>query len=213
MLKMAPILLIGLAFFSCSRSEPRIAFGYIALVYYEEEGGAEERFSFFVLAEDDDGLANLSELFLYHDHEQLRWRIGSEDWTVHESAGRTWIGTRAIAPGEIGLLPRGQFRAVLVNLGGERTERLFSFDAPTAPRFAFPALQIADGNFSIESAYPTNSFVCYDEQGNFVGVVELSALSGSISSLNLPNGARLVALWAEDSLHYTSAFTNAQSIR
>jgi len=198
---------------SCSRTEPRIAFGHIALVYYQEATGPQERFSFFIIPEDDDGIENLADLFLYHDREQLRWHIGSDDWVRYERDGRTWIGTRSIAIGAGEILPRGQYRAVLVNLGGERSERNFTFDAPEEPRFPFPTLEISGGNFTVVSAYPVNRLVSYDEQGNFLGTVELSSLTGTIESLGLHSNARLAALWAEDSLHFTSAFTDVVPIR
>jgi len=198
----------------CSRTEPRIAFGHIGLVYYQEAGGPQERFSFFIIPEDDDGIENLADLFLYHDREQLRWHISSSEWVRYERDGRTWIGTRSIAMGGAGeTLPRGQYRAVLVNLGGERSERSFVFDAPETPRFPFPALQISGGNFTVTSAYPVNRLVAHDEQGNFLSAVELSSLTGAVDSLNLPASARLAALWAEDPEHFTSAFTDAVPIR
>ena len=197
----------------CSRTEPRIAFGHIGLVYYQEAGGPRERFSFFIIPEDDDGIENLADLFLYHDREQLRWHISSDDWIRYERDGRTWVGTRSIVIDASQTMPRGQYRAVLVNLGGERSERNFTFDAPETPRFPFPTLDITDGNFTVVSSYPVNRLVSYDEQGNFLRTVELTSLSGTIASLNLPGNARLAALWAEDALYFTSAFTDVVPIR
>ncbi|MDR2136512.1 MAG: hypothetical protein LBO76_07845, partial [Treponema sp.] len=48
-------------FFSCSRAEPSIDFGFLDLVFYQGENGPEERFSFFVIPRDDDGVENLDE--------------------------------------------------------------------------------------------------------------------------------------------------------
>jgi len=213
-----PAAALALAFFSalavsCSRTEPRIAFGHISLVYYQEADGPRERFSFFIIPEDDDGVENLSDLFLYHDREQLRWHLGSDDWIRYDRDGRTWIGTRSIAipPGET--MPRGQYRAVLINLGGERSERSFTFDAPELPRFPFPTLEISGGGFTVVSSYPVNRLVSYDSQGNFLQTVELTSLSGTLDSLNLPGNASLAALWAEDSELFTSAFTDVVPIR
>lgn len=209
----AAIALVAMTSISCSGAKPRIVFGYIGLVYYQESGGPKERFSFFVLPEDDDGIENLSDLYLYHDREQLRWHIGSDEWISYNQDGRIWIGTRAIAVADGETLPRGQFRAVLVNMGGESTERNFTFDAPEAPRFPFPTLTIADGNFTVASRYPVNRLVVYDAQGGFLGMVELSDLSGPVSGIGIPAGGSLAALWAEDSLRFTSAFTDAVPIR
>jgi hypothetical protein len=102
-------------------------------VYYQEAEGPVERFSFFILPEDEDGLEDLEELRLYHDQEGLAWSLTRADWISHEAEGKTWIGSRAIAMVDDGVLPRGLFRAVLLDRGGERSDRLFSFDAPAAP--------------------------------------------------------------------------------
>ena len=209
----AAIALAATVSVSCSGAKPRIVFGYIGLVYYQEQGGARERFSFFVLPEDDDGIENLSDLYLYHDREQLRWHVGSDEWVSHDQDGRIWIGTRAIAIADGETLPRGRFRAVLVNMGGESSERGFTFDAPEAPRFPFPTLTIEDGNFAVASRYPVNRLVVYDARGDFLGMVELSDLAGPVSGIGIPTGGSLAALWAEDSPRFTSAFTDAVPIR
>ena len=198
---------------SCSRSEPNIAFGFMELVYYQDRDRPQERFSFFIIPEDEDGIENLADLYLYHDREQLRWHISSEDWVTHTYEGKTWIGTRSIAISDGETLPRGQYRAVLVNKGGEKTERNFTFDAPDEPRFPFPAFEIKDGNYTTDSRYPDNRLVCYDERGNYIYSAKLAKLSGPISELGLPSQARTGALWAEDAQHFTSAFTDVTSLR
>ncbi|MDR2095281.1 MAG: hypothetical protein LBP76_07160 [Treponema sp.] len=198
---------------SCSNVEPRILYGSIELVYYETDGEPEERFNFFVIPEDDDGIENLAELYLYHDHDGLRWLIREDDWVRFQHEDQTWIGSRSIAMTEGGVLPRGQYRAVLVNKSGEKTERFISFDVPEEPRFPFPSFSIAEGGYSFESRYPRNHFICYDSQGNFVGTVELKNREGSISSLNLPSGASTAGLWAEDAEYYTSALTDVLPVR
>jgi len=73
MARLLPLLVFLPGFLSCSRAEPTIHFAFMELVYYPGRNGPEERFSFFVLPEDDDGVGNLDELYLYHDREGLRW--------------------------------------------------------------------------------------------------------------------------------------------
>ena len=213
--KSIPVLFILAVFLavSCSRSEPKIAFGFIELVYYQDNNRPQERFSFFIIPEDEEGVENLADLYLYHDREQLRWHIKSEDWISYTQDGKTWIGTRSIAIGEDEILPRGQYRAVLVNKGGEKAERNFSFDAPEEPRFPFPVLDISGGEYTVTSQYPRNSLVFYDDQGNYVHTETLSRLSGQLSELNIPSNARTAALWAEDTQYFTSAYTYVISIR
>jgi len=200
-------------FASCSKSEPVITFGFIELVYYQDNEKPMERFSFFIIPEDEEGIENLGELYLYHDRAQLRWHITSDDWVSYIHEGTTWIGTRSIAVDEGERLPRGQFRAVLVNKGGEQSERNFTFDAPEDPRFPFPTLEISGGRYTVDSAYPSNRLLCYDDQGNYVFSANLTSLSGSVADLGIPSQARTAALWAEDAQYFTSAITYVTALR
>jgi hypothetical protein len=198
---------------SCNRTEPAINFGFIELVYYQGSEKPEERFSFFIIPDDEDGIENLEDLYLYHDRAQLRWHLKSDDWISYTYEGKTWIGSRSITAHEPERLPRGQFRAVLVNKGGEKSERNFTFDAPEEPRFPFPTLVISGGQYTVSSAYPTNRLVCFDEQGNHVFTANLSGLSGSVTDIGIPSQARTAALWAEDAQYFTSAMTYVTALR
>jgi hypothetical protein len=200
-------------FFSCSGSEPKISYGFMELVFYQEKDRPEEHFSFFIIPEDDDGIENIAELYLYHDKEQLRWTILPEDWVILEQDGKTWIGSRAIAAGDAGTLPRGLYRAVLVNKGGEKSERSFTFDAPEENRFPFPSLTIENGEYRVSSSYPVNRFICYDEQGNVLSTLTVPALLGRVAEMDIPSNAKTVSLWAEDTDFFTSALTDVVQIR
>lgn len=193
---------------SCTNTKPEITYGYLQLVIYQSERGPQERFSFFIIPSDNDGIDNLSELYLYNDREQLRWEIKSDEWVSHTQDGRTWVGTRSISVRD-GSLPRGVYRAVLVNKGGERAERNFTFDGVV--RFPFPELEINEGVYKVNSQWPVNRLVCYDGSGNYSGTVQLTSLSGNVTQLNVPSNARAAALWAEDEINFCSAFTNAVS--
>ena len=213
-----PLLCVLAVLFSCSRAEPEIIYGFIELVYYPGSSGPEERYSFFILPQDDDGVDNLSELYLYNDREGLRWLLTSNDWIKYVAerqgeAGNTWIGSRGIAMQDNGTLPRGQYRAVLVNKGGERTERRFTYDGPETSPYPFPQLSIGDGMYRIESEYPVNTFVCYDQQGQTVITVQVTDKEGSIGNLRLSSAVRTIALWAEDPVYRISAITEAAAIR
>ena len=194
---------------SCTNTRPEISYGFLQLILYQTDSGPQEHFSFFIIPEDGDGLDNLDELYLYHDREQLVWQIKSNEWVSYTQDARTWIGTRSISVRD-DILPRGVYRAVLVNKGGERAERTFTFDGVV--RFSFPALDITNGTYTVRSEWPVNKLVCYDISGNYLTTVTLTSLSGSISELGLPSSAVTAALWAEDEDNFCSAFTNVLSI-
>jgi hypothetical protein len=181
-------------------------------VYYQGQSQPEERFSFFIMAEDDDGVENLRELSVYHDREGLRWNLTAEDWIVLEEEGKTWIGSRAIAMPEGETLPRGQYRAVLVNKGGEHSERTFSFDAPEGHRYAFPVFTIYEGWYSIESEYPRHFFIGYDREGKYIQTISAPALQGNITNAGLSGEVKSLSLWAEDPEYHTAALTGIHPV-
>ena len=195
---------------SCSKTKPEIEYGFIQLVLYESEAQPQEFYSFFILAEDEDGFENLEELYVYHDRDQLRWHIKKDDWISYTEDEKNWIGTRSIAVND-GSLPRGTYRAVLINKGGEQGERSFTYDGGV--RYAFPQINVSDGRYTISSEWPVNHLVCYDREGNYYATVNLTALTGNISQLNISSEVRTAALWAEDPAHFCSAFTNVVSVR
>jgi len=194
---------------SCSRTKPEISFGFIKLVLYQGDPDPVERFSFFIIPEDAEGIDNLDELFIFHDREQLRWNIKSDEWIKQNYDGKDWIGTRSLSTRD-GVLPRGVFRAVLTNKGGESSERSFTYDGNV--RFDFPEFDITDGLYTIKSDWPENRLICYDRSGNYIMTVNPESRSGSVSELSLTQAVRTVALWAEDELNFCSALTSAALI-
>lgn len=194
----------------CSRAKPDITYGFLQLVLYKEDSGVKEYLSFFIIPHDEDGIENLDKLYLYNDSEQLRWEFTSEDWITHQDDYRLWIGSRSITVEE-GTLPRGVYRAVLVNKGGESAERSFSYDGST--RFPFPELVISEGSYSVISQWPSNRLLCYDSSGNFVNEITLESLTGRVADLNLRSNVVTVALWTEDEDNACSAYTNVVPVR
>lgn len=198
---------------SCSRAAPRLPYGFMELVYYSGKDKPAERYSFFVLCEDDDGIDNLGELYLYNDMDGLRWHITSDDWIKYEEDGKTWVGSRSIAMMGDDPLPRGVYRAVLINKGGESVERKFTFDGPVDSPYPFPSFSIESGIYRTDSRYPVNHIVCYDLQGKPVQTITVTNIQGNVSELKLANGARTAALWAEDPELHISAMTEAAAVR
>ncbi len=171
-----------------------------------------ERLSFFAMASDADGVENLSELRLHHELEGLTWTMTEDDWVEATQDEKTWIGSRAIAMPDGDPLPRGLYRAVLVNKAGSEASRSLSFDPPAAPRFPFPSISVADGQYTVVSRYPSNHFIGYDAQGVYVQTITITSLEGSVADIAFNSNVQSVALWAEDSLYATSALTDAQSL-
>ncbi|MDR0684498.1 MAG: hypothetical protein LBF83_05165 [Spirochaetaceae bacterium] len=205
------LLLTGLA--ACSRSAPTIAFSTVSLNYIEEDEAPVPSLVFFVIAGDDDGYDDLAELRLYNDYAGLVWSFTPETWVRYDEAGNTWIGSRRIAMAGGEIFPSGQYRAVLIDKGGDRTERTFGFDVPSIPRYSFPKLTIADGRYSIDSEYPEHHFLCYNTEGTYRSSIKLESKTGEISSLRLGSDILSVAVWARDTVYSTSALTKMAAVK
>jgi hypothetical protein len=198
---------------SCTRSAPTIAYSTMSLNYIEGDTGVTPSLSFFVLADDEDGYEDLDELRLYSDYEGLLWTFKAGGWTRHDEAGNTWVGASNIAMAGGEALPSGQYRAVIVDKAGERSERTFGFDVPELPRFTFPKLAIDEGAYTITSEYPENYFLCYGQDGAYRRYVKLESKTAELSSLRLSSDILSVALWAYDPERSTSALTKTAAIR
>ncbi|MDR2072400.1 MAG: hypothetical protein LBP60_03080 [Spirochaetaceae bacterium] len=206
------VLLLPALPWSCSQAEPEIRYGSLELVYHQNGGNPTERFTFFVLPQDNDGVEDLEELWLYHDWAGLSWHLTSRDWITQTVDGKLWIGSRAIAMEDNSPLPRGQFRAILVDKGGSRSERLLSFDAPPEQSGEFPLLILSGDRYRIVSRYPEQNLLVYDDKGLYLLTVSPPAPEGNISALGLPSQAESLALWSRDPARSVSAFTDIVSL-
>ncbi|MCA1951088.1 MAG: hypothetical protein LDL24_10985 [Treponema sp.] len=207
MRRMLPLLLINLMLLSCSRSVPQIQNYSYKLIYTETSKGIKEQLSLFVLAQDEDGNEDLDNIYIIHDDQQLYWTLNSADWLKVNRDNQLWIGSHSISMVDESPLPRGLYRIILTDKGGERTEKMIGLDAPLQSRYAFPQLQIMGDSYTIRSAYPKNTILCYDKDGALVKSVPVSASSGSLKALGIPSTVFAFALWAEDPEGNTGALT------
>jgi hypothetical protein len=199
---------------ACSRAEPGISFWTMRYVYYEEENGAvTPRLAFFALVNDEDGPEDIAELRLYNDFEGLLWTLKPENWTLHQEEKQTWIGSHTLSMAGSEAFPSGQWRAVIIDKGGDLSERTFGFDTPKTSKHPLPKLTIKDGNWTLESQYPEDHLICYDGTGAYLRTVRLHARAGTIAGLGLPPETHTVSYWGEDTESATAVLTTQASIR
>jgi hypothetical protein len=201
-----PLAVAALA--SCSQAAPRLVAVSFKLIYRQSGPSYVERLSCFAFAEDEDGDADLEELRIVNDRAQLYWQLTSQDWISVVKTGQTWFGSHTLSMPDGGKIPRGVYRIVLLDKGGERDERTMSFEAPLASERPFPSLSFIEGRFAVSSAYPKNLLVVYGASGTVLRSVELSAKSGAIADLSLGQTARSAALWAEDEAGSVAVLTD-----
>jgi hypothetical protein len=208
-----PVVLLLWGTVSCSRAEPVIRFQAMKLVYYQNETGFDERLTFFVLPDDPDGPEDVDELYLYHDLEGLSWYLTSADWVQRQQDNRLWIGAYGLAPPPGEKLPSGLYRAVVIDKGGEKSERTFGFEVPDTPHYPFPELAVEDGAYTIKCDYPEMYFLGFGSDGAYLSTVTASAFSGRVADLRFANNIASFALWADDSERSTAALTNTYPVR
>jgi hypothetical protein len=197
------------SFASCSRAEPKILFQAAKLVYYQTETGYEERLTFFVLPDDPDGPEDVDELYLYHDLEGISWKMTSVDWIQRQQDNRLWIGAYGLAPPPGEKIPSGLYRAVVIDKGGEKSERTFGFDTPETPNYPFPELTVAAGEYTVTCDYPEKYFIGFGEDGSYLSTVPVPGVTGRVKDLRFAGNVVSFALWADDPERSTAALTNS----
>lgn len=192
---------------ACSQAVPIINTATLRVVYRELDDTLRETLSVQVLASDEDGFADLDELYLIHDASQLYWKLTAEDWLYIEESNQDWIGSNFLRMPDGQIFPRGLYRVLLIDKAGDRVERELALDADIAPRRSFPRLALSGSAYEVFSEYPRNSLACYNESGALIKMINLIKKQGSIDELRLGVEVRSVALWSEDESGQVAAFT------
>jgi hypothetical protein len=129
-----------------------------------------ESLSLFVHATDDDGEEDLDEIFLIFDDEYTVWNIPSELWIKQTENGVTWIGFNGLsAPGD-GHFSEGNYRVLLIDLGGDRAESSFYLrnSIPPLDEINLPEITFDNDNLTVRSDFPKFEIWFYDQEGNIV---------------------------------------------
>lgn len=104
-----------------------------------------EQIVLFALVRDQDGFGDIEQLYLLHDDEQLYWRLDGESWIDQRLSGEDWIGTAGLVMASGLPLPRGSYRVVVLDAGGQQDERRIWIDAPTRGEIAGRAPRVSEG--------------------------------------------------------------------
>ena len=158
-------------------------------------GQREERLSFFASLRDQDGIDDIEYLYILHDESELLWTLTLDNWVRRDEGDSVWLGSNGLEPGDDGLMPRGRYRAVVVDKAGERDERVFNLSAPVTLTYALPVLGLAGNQLTLNSPYQVNTLFFLDPADNPVKTVGIN-----------PGTSSLDALWGDSSWR-TAAYT------
>lgn len=133
-----------------------------------------ERLSVFLVANDPDGFEDLSALYVIHDGAELYWKIESADWIKTTFEAETWIGSNGIGMADGSPMPRGEYRILLQDKGGDDVEDVFSLEErQPAEKTAFPKAAEANALISCSGLKETPELWIYDLADRFVTALDV----------------------------------------
>jgi hypothetical protein len=140
-----------------------------------DSGATGERMSVFLVANDPDGFDDIASLYLIQDEAEVFWKLEPSGWTKTIQEKETWIGSNGILMPDGSPMPRGEYRALLQDKGGDTVESSFNLSAPTidAARIEFPKAAAVDGSLSFSGLKESSELWVYDTADRFVTAVPL----------------------------------------
>ncbi|WP_319562271.1 hypothetical protein [Marispirochaeta sp.] len=147
----------------CSAAPPRIdgVSWEVFRLRSSETGNVREELSLFIRGDDDDGRADLEELYIVHPESRLYWRLYPETWEERSRGGVSWIGSSWLS-GTAGV-PRGEYLLVLLDRAGERSEERIFIDLPSFQDYdaeeEYPALLRREKDFLIIASSPRPYYI------------------------------------------------------
>jgi len=183
---------------------------HLVVVATDSDGGKDERLSMFASVSDRDGVDDIEYLYVVHDGEELSWSLTPDHWQRSDEGSSIWIGSNALdAPGPD--IPRGQYRLILVDKAGERTERSFVLNAPETSQYSVPAIRVADANVVLDSAYSSNTAFFFDSGGNVVLTIPIAKGTTPLDALwpkgQWRSGSDYIAAYGYDPKSETGFFS------
>ncbi|TVQ37162.1 MAG: hypothetical protein EA384_12940 [Spirochaetaceae bacterium] len=163
---LAPVLLTAWLLVSCTGAPPELVGVELSLEYVDnfDLDRRYEQLTLYALVRDQDGFADIRELYLIHDEAELYWHFDPDSWTHRRLAGENWIGFDGLTMGDWSALPRGRYRVVVIDASGEQDERAVAIDAPpfSAVEHQLPQLNRTENSINVVGA-PALLYVVSDD--------------------------------------------------
>jgi hypothetical protein len=163
----ALILLAG-----CAGKPPVISRVYARAIYVRDAGSgvSSETLGVFLVANDPEGLENLSAFYVINDEAELFWKVESGSWATSTAEGESWIGSTSLSMPASARLPAGRYRVVLQDVGGDTVEDTVTIPARTvgAAEAKYPSSSVAGGIIKVSGPYASYEVWTYGSDGKFV---------------------------------------------
>ncbi len=138
-----PVLLL---FHSCASKPPQILQLTWNIYAYRDRinSVSYEALSLFLNLNDPDGIDDIEKIYLINDTKELFWKLDDTNWIKKKVGSATWIGSNKIVTTDRNMFPRGNYRIMVYDLGGNSAETSLSVDTPIIKiaRIIFPTATI-----------------------------------------------------------------------
>ena len=165
------LLLLGLCLINCTSKPPEIEriLHQLNYVLDRETNRISQKLTLFIMPEDTDGIDDLANLYLIHDESELFWTLKKESWLTSESKGSLWIGSNSFCMPDDSDLPSGEYRVLLMDLGGGTDESSFNSSMNDIDRtlLSFPLSEVRDNTIYVTSIYSANEIWIYEADDQF----------------------------------------------
>ncbi len=166
------LLLVVFFLISCSGEPPELHNIEYQLLLINNNTYKEpfEYLSLFFYGEDEDGIDDIDKLYLINDDNYTMWDIPSDRWVSKNILGTEWMGFNSLmAPGD-GHFPEGNYRVLIVDLGGESAETTFFLRnrIPEKEDLTLPEVIYDNETVQIQSDFPTLQIWYYDSDDNLL---------------------------------------------
>ena len=194
-IRLSLILLTGILAIltGCTGKPPEIVrvFWQINLVDDQEKDIFYQSLTLFVQAGDPDGFEDLEEIYLINDSEELFWRIDSESWLKSTSGDATWIGSSSISMPDGSPLPAGEYRILLLDIGGDEAEQTILLGPGLLKTYRryLPAVSIENGEIHVSGKAESYALWLYDKDQNYCRSLPMESEIVSLQEIVQTNNA------------------------
>jgi hypothetical protein len=171
----------ALAASSCGNKLPEIEAVEWRLESRPAPGGpAYESLSAFASVKDEDGIDNIDQVWVLNDDSAYAWEFTDADWVKATEGGDTWIGASALATPELASMPRGDYRFIVIDAAGQRSEKAFRVSGSFPDRKA-PSVSFSRGRLTIGTSWPETLALAFDGAGALLASPGAPAAASSLA--------------------------------
>ncbi len=125
------ISVIAFLLLSCTSKPPKILNLNWNLYLYNDLTSNEryEALSIFVNVDDPDGIDDIEKIYIINDNKELFWKLDDTNWVEKKNGASTWLGSNRLVTTTKRNLPRGNYRVMMYDFGGNSVEREIDIDS------------------------------------------------------------------------------------